>query len=87
VLFLIAAALYNGLVKSDKGTVTHLKSMMFFTPPAGNPTATNRRYFPEVWAAEHADRVARRLVDVLGTRGATLRIATVMSFVSDRGRL
>lgn len=77
--FLIVAALYDGLVKSDRGAVAHLRSMMFFTAPADNPITFHRRNFREVWAAEHSYRVARRLIDILGERRDTLRIATLMS--------
>jgi hypothetical protein len=78
-VFLIAAALYDGLVRSNRGAVAHLRSMLIFTPVADNPITFHRRNFREVWAAEHSSRVARRLVDVLGERRGTLRIATLMS--------
>lgn len=77
--FLIAAALYEGLVRNNHGAVAHLRSMMIFTPAPENQITGNRRNFREVWAAEHSHRVARRLVDILVETTDTLRIATLMS--------
>jgi hypothetical protein len=77
--FLLAVALYNGLVKTDKGAIAHLKSMMSFDPAAVTRNTTNRRNFHEVWATEHYSRVARRLVDVLGRRSDVFRVATIMT--------
>ncbi len=84
-IFLVAAALYPpplylGMEKTWMGAVAHLRSMMVFPSAADNPITTDRRNFPEVWAAEHVYRVARRLVEILGEPGdPPLRIATLMS--------
>jgi hypothetical protein len=77
-LFLATAGFYYGLVRTDDGVVAHLRTMVVAAPAEGGRT-TYRRNFPEVWAAEHAGGIARRLAGVLGPADGTLRIATLMT--------